>query len=212
MRTYTLLFSIVAHACAACALLFTTVLATDELPSPHDASTFGSVVTAVPPNVPPPAPRAVVAAVRPDVAPIEAPDGFAAEPERILPSEFETAPGSIVAGFGGESSVLREEPPPPPVASGPVRVGGVISAPTKIVHVAPTYPAIARAAGVGGVVIIETTIAEDGTVRDVRVLRSVPLLDQAAIDAVRQWRFTPTLLNGQPVAVLMTVTVSFSLK
>jgi protein TonB len=55
-------------------------------------------------------------------------------------------------------------------------------------------------------------IAEDGSVRDVRVLRSKPLLDEAAMDAVRQWRFTPTRLNGEPVPVVMTVTVSFSLK
>jgi protein TonB len=75
--------------------------------------------------------------------------------------------------------------------------------------VSPVYPGIARSARVSGVVILETTIAEDGSVRDVRVLRSVPLLDQAAVDAVRQWRFTPTLLNGRPVAVLMTVTVAF---
>ena len=62
-----------------------------------------------------------------------------------------------------------------------------------------------------GVVILEATIDGEGSVRDVRVLRSKPLLDQAAVDAVRQWRFTPTLLNDHPVPVLMTVTVSFAL-
>jgi protein TonB len=55
-------------------------------------------------------------------------------------------------------------------------------------------------------------IAEDGSVRDVRVLRSVPLLDSAAMEAVRQWRFSPTLLNGQPVPVVMTVSVAFRLR
>ena len=59
--------------------------------------------------------------------------------------------------------------------------------------------------------ILEALIAEDGSVRNVKVLRSVPLLDAAAIDAVRQWRFTPTLLNGIPVQVIMSVTVSFTL-
>ena len=72
------------------------------------------------------------------------------------------------------------------------------------------YPEIAQAAGVQGIVILEALIEKDGTVGDVRVLRSVALLDQAAIDAVQQWRFTPTLLNGQPVEVLMAVTVNFS--
>jgi protein TonB len=64
---------------------------------------------------------------------------------------------------------------------------------------------------VSGIVIIEATIGKDGSVRDARVLRSVPLLDQAALDAVRQWRFTPTLLNNEPVEVIMTVTVNFTL-
>ena len=63
-----------------------------------------------------------------------------------------------------------------------------------------------------GIVILEAVIAENGTVRDVRVLRSIPLLDQAAVDAVRQWQFTPTLLNGEPVPIVMTVTVNFQLR
>jgi len=67
------------------------------------------------------------------------------------------------------------------------------------------------AAGVEGVVILEAVIAEDGSVRDVRVLRSNPLLEAAALEAVRQWRFSPTLLNGEPVPVVMTVTVAFRL-
>jgi len=61
-------------------------------------------------------------------------------------------------------------------------------------------------------VILEAVIDEGGSVRDVKVLRSVALLDQAAIDAVRQWRFTPTLLSGEPVPIVMTVTVSFTLQ
>jgi protein TonB len=100
-------------------------------------------------------------------------------------------------------------PAPPPQA--PVRPGGVIRAPQKVHHVAPEYPAIARLAHVSGVVILEALIREDGSVSEVKVLRSVPLLDAPAVDAVRQWRFTPTLLNGVPVQVVMTVTVSFAL-
>jgi protein TonB len=60
-------------------------------------------------------------------------------------------------------------------------------------------------------VILEALISEDGTVRDVRVLRPEPVFEQAAIAAVRQWRFSPTLLNGEPVPVVMTVTVGFTL-
>jgi len=92
----------------------------------------------------------------------------------------------------------------------PVRVGGRIKAPTKIKDVKPVYPAIAQSARVAGMVTIEATIGFDGKVVDAKVVRSSPLLDQAALDAVRQWEYTPTLLNGVPVSVLVTVTVNFT--
>jgi TonB family protein len=93
-----------------------------------------------------------------------------------------------------------------------VRVGGDIKEPRKIKDVRPVYPDDALAARIQGVVILEAVIAPSGSVSDARVLRSVPGLDQAAVDAVRQWEFTPTLLNGVPVAVIMTVTVNFTLR
>jgi protein TonB len=92
-----------------------------------------------------------------------------------------------------------------------VRVGGSIKPPVKTKDVRPTYPPIAQSARVQGVVIIEATIGPSGKVQDARVLRSIPLLDMSALDAVRQWEFTPTLLNGVPVPVIMTVTVQFTL-
>jgi protein TonB len=97
-------------------------------------------------------------------------------------------------------------------ATMPLRVGGNISAPAKVRDVKPVYPADAQAAKVQGVVIVEATIGTDGSVVDARVLRSIPMLDQAAIDAVKQWQFTPTLLNGAAVPVIMTVTVNFWLQ
>ena len=97
-------------------------------------------------------------------------------------------------------------------AAAPVRVGGAIRTPTKIKDVRPVYPAIAQSARVQGVVIIEATIGPTGQVQDAKVLRSIPLLDQAALDAVKQWVFTPTTLNGVPVPVIMTVTVNFTLQ
>jgi TonB family protein len=122
-----------------------------------------------------------------------------------------------------ERATIGAPPPPPPppppgaesaMASGvaPVRVGGNITAPAKIKDVKPAYPPDAAAARVQGVVILEVTVASDGRVSDARVLRSIPQLDQAAIDAVRQWEFVPTHLNGAPVPVIMTVTVNFSLQ
>ena len=91
-----------------------------------------------------------------------------------------------------------------------VRVGGQIKPPTKLKDVQPVYPAIARSARVAGAVIIEATIGPDGKVIDATVVRSIPLLDQAALDAVQQWEYTPTLLNGVPVPVLVTVTINFT--
>jgi len=90
-----------------------------------------------------------------------------------------------------------------------VRVGGKIEPPIKMNDVKPVYPAIAQNAGVTGAVIIEATIGADGRVIDAKVLRSIPLLDQAALDAVRQWEYKPTLLNGVAVPVIMTVTINF---
>ena len=97
------------------------------------------------------------------------------------------------------------------VAGQPVRVGGQIKPPTQISKVQPVYPPIALSARVQGIVILEATIGVDGRVTDAKVLRSVPLLDEAALNAVRQWAYTPTLMNGVPVPVIMTVTVTFNL-
>ena len=93
----------------------------------------------------------------------------------------------------------------------PVRVGGNVQAPERIRYVAPIYPEIAAEARVAGIVIVEAVVGADGTVTDAQVLKSIPLLDQAALDAVKQWRYATTTLNGVPVPVIMTVTVNFSL-
>ena len=92
-----------------------------------------------------------------------------------------------------------------------IRVGGQIRPPVRIKEVAPVYPAIARSARVQGDVVIEMTIDAEGNVADARVVKSVPMLDQAALDAVQQWHYQPTLLNGVPTAVVTTVTVKFTL-
>lgn len=105
------------------------------------------------------------------------------------------------------SGELRRRP-----ADGAVRVGDNVKPPAKIHHVNPVYPMIAASARVQGTVVIESRIERDGTVSHAQVLQSVPLLDQPALDAVLQWRFTPTLVDGKPVPVMMTVTVSFTLK
>ena len=91
----------------------------------------------------------------------------------------------------------------------PVRVGGNIRMPRRIADAEAVTPDAARQAGVTGVVILEIVIGTDGKVTDVKVMRSIPLLDQAAIDTAKQWRYEPTLLNGTPVPVILTATVNF---
>ena len=93
-----------------------------------------------------------------------------------------------------------------------VRVGGDVKAPLKLKNVDPVYPEDARAAGREGEVIMDITIGTDGFVTDVKVLNPAPPFVEPAVAAVRQWRYTPTLLNGQPVEVLMTVTIKFALR
>jgi TonB family protein len=99
----------------------------------------------------------------------------------------------------------------PASAGHPLRVGGDVRPPAKVVNIPPTYPAEALSAGVQGVVAIEATIDETGSVTEARVLKSVPELDDAALEAVRQWKYTPTLMNGAAVPVIMTVTINFTL-
>jgi TonB family protein len=100
----------------------------------------------------------------------------------------------------------------PGYATKPIlHAGGAIKPPTRLVNVAPEYPQEAQDAKIQGVVILDATIAEDGSVSDVEVLKSIPQLDLAAIAAVKQWRFEPTLLNGVAVPVKITTTVNFSL-
>jgi periplasmic protein TonB len=154
--------------------------------------------------------------VNPAAAPIEAPKEI--KPETGIEAGFERTVGGVEGGIPGGiaggivGGVPEAPPPPPPPPTQPVRVGGNIKQPTKTKHVPPVYPPIAQSARVQGVVIIEATIGPDGKVRDARVLRSIPLLDASALDAVKQWEFTPTLLNGVPVPVIMTVTVQFTLQ
>jgi TonB family protein len=134
--------------------------------------------------VPPPAPP------RPQAAPQMPPPPPPPPPRRVG-----SAPRETTGGLAGQ----------------PVRVGGAIKEPRKLKDVRPEYPSIAKEARVQGVVILECTISPEGTVADARVLRGIPLLDQAAIAAVKQWIYQPTLLNGEPVPVIMTVTVNFTL-
>lgn len=128
---------------------------------------------------------------------------------RGVTNAFTTTFSSEIVTGSMTSSVSARAPGAVPSAGAPVRVGGNVRPPAKIRHVEPAMPEQARAARVQGMVILELTIAADGSVQDARVLRSIPLLDQPAVEAARQWLFEPTQLNGQAVPVIMNATVEF---
>ena len=208
--------SLAAHVLAVAAVIVVPLVASDALPSLRTSLS----VSMVTPVVPPPPPLRPVAppsageapAVNPDAAPLDAPTGFSKEPD-LVPVEAGSPDLGVLVGDVTSSTALVPPPDlPPPPRREPVRVGGAIQPPTKIRDVAPVYPQIAQAAGVSGIVIVSATIGTDGAVVDSAVLKAHPLLAQAALDAVRQWRFTPTRLNGEPVPVVMTVTVNFQLR
>ncbi len=103
-------------------------------------------------------------------------------------------------------------PPPPPITQAErIRQGGDVQAANLIYQVNPVYPWLARQTRVQGAVVMEAVINKEGSIESLRVITGHPLLNQAALDAVKQWRYRPTMLNGEPVEVITTVTVTFTL-
>ena len=131
--------------------------------------------------------QAEAAAVRARFSQLALADGTASPPEKTIP----------VSG------------PSVPNVPNAVRAGGNVPLPARTVYVEPVYPEAARLAGIDGMVILEALIGEDGKVMDARIMRSIPALDAAALAAVRQWAFAPTVINGVAQKVVMSVTVSF---
>ena len=217
---YTLPVSIAAHVAMAAVIVIVPLMATDTLPAPRDVIGAFTAEPAAPPPPPPP-PATTVPSSKPmseasAAAPRDAPTSIEAEPARETTATAIGHPDGVIGGVPdgivGSRGVVPDVPVPAPMPppTRPLPVGGKIKEPAKIRHVPPVYPSIAQQARVEGIVIIEATIGVDGRVKEARVLRSKPLLDDAALAAVRQWVFTPTLLNGVPVPVLMTVTVNFN--
>ena len=142
---------------------------------------------------------------------------------RTARGAVEVKPGAASAvtfqmGVGSLSEVVTvrssrpaasAQPAPQVASTGPIRIGGSIQEPRKIKDVMPAFPPEADQAGAEGIVVIDAVIGQDGSVNSARVIQGVPLLNDAALDAVRQWQFTPTRLNGRPIEVLATVTVRF---
>ena len=172
-----------------------------------------------PPDVPTHRPSAAPPAPRPSsVAPTVAPPTI--EPERPQPIGDPAPVLDVTNGVPGGTglapigSIVTTVPPAPepPRQTGPVRVADLPVPPRKTVDIRPIYPDFARTARIQGTVVMEAVLDPSGRVTQLRVIKSVPLLDQAAVDAVRQWRYTPSLFYGKPVSVLMTITVKFQLQ
>jgi protein TonB len=200
-------------------LILIPLIYTEALPK--ELTSMFLVAPAPPP--PPPPPVAIVKTVRPKfvepqkmVAPTVIPKKVEIVKDEA-PDVAGTAggfgvPGGVAGGvLGGIVSGAAPPPPPRPVQTGPVRIGGNVMQAKAIDRVQPVYPAIARAAHVQGTVVLHAIIAKDGTVQQLQLVSGPPLLVNSAMDAVRQWRYSPTELNGEPVEVDTTIQVVFTL-
>lgn len=229
-RAVPVVASVVAHAAFALAIFAATAfLVSEPPPAIHTMMAFVAAPPMPTPPSPPLAPPAVKAqaqrkAVTPApiaLAPIDVPITLA--PEATAPDfddEFDAVgveggvPGGIVGGVVGAIEI----PPPPlsppplvPAARAPIRVGGEVEAPALVYRVDPVYPTLAAAGGLEGSVILEAIVGREGRVESVRVLRSQRVFEEAALEAVRQWRYAPVLLNGHPERFILTVVVTFTL-
>jgi protein TonB len=213
-KWYTVPVSLLSHALVLAMIVIVPIIAAPLMPSVLDNNPLTAFIKIVPPQPPRPPQRdtAHVTPVENPGPPTTAPTGFSKE---IV---VDTDPPTTVPDgwFPGVENLDKTLAPPvvvKPAAAPqePVRIGGTIRQPQKVRNVDPVYPPIAQAARVQGIVIIEATLSPDGKMSNARILRSIPLLDQAALDAVRQWEYTPTMLNGVPVPVIMTITVMFTL-
>ena len=218
MRTWTLAFSICAHALIVVAMFVAPIFADADLPDPRRPLTFEAITPIATPTIPvTPRPQPAQASKLIQTFPVSEPPEL--PPDNVVndlpPSRIDSCEtcGVVNAPVGnGATGHDLIAPPPPPIRREPVPVGGVIRPPTRVTYIQPVYPQLALAARKEGTVILQAVIDERGNVREVKVLRSIPLLDDAALQAVSQWTFTPTLLNGTPVPVVMTVTVGFTLR
>jgi len=223
--------SLLLHAVLIVLLVVVPRLRSEALPVPvRETRAFFVAPAALAAPLPPPPPAAAPApasrsTARPSAreaprpapsfgAPADVPEPAvdAAEPGVAVRDEGDRASGGEVGGVpGGIVGGVVGGVPAPSVPGAPLRVGGEIREPTKIRHVSPVYPDLALAAHVHGTVTLECLVSPRGLVTDVKLVRGIPLLNTSAMDAVKQWTYTPTLKNGVPVAVILTVTVRFEL-
>jgi protein TonB len=219
-------------AAAAVAVMVTALFVAEQIPKAPTMLAFVAPPPSPPlPPAPPPPPAQRSASVEPvtraepvlstreDLVPVD--EVRSSQPEATGPPSFDDGvaggieggvPGGIAGGLVGG---LPEPPPPPPVPETPppIRIGGKIQAPTLLRRVEPVYPPVAVSARLQGLVILEALVDHDGTVADVKVLRSAgPVLDREALIAVRQWQYSPLVLNGGRKRFVLTVMLLFSVE
>jgi periplasmic protein TonB len=214
-KWYTLPLSFLVHTLLVLVLIVVPLIATDTLPRPRSLLQFVTPFIPAMPSPPPVRSAARSNAVQSTTAaPVVAPMAIGVESGVTFePADVETGGIEDIAGTIDVGQIAIDAPPPVQAEpSGPLSIGSNIKRPVRTKYLPPHYPDLARSAKVEGVVIIEAIIGTDGKVNEARVLRSQPLLDEAALTAVRAWEYTPTLLNNRPVPVIMTITVQFSLR
>ena len=203
-------------------LVLIPLIYTEALPK----AMLSTLLIAPPPPPPPPPPPQVVKTVIKPVArliqsgklmqPRAIPKEVAVFKEAELPpdviSNTGTA-GGVFGGIPGQGIIGGAALPPPPKAAAPSRIkqGGNVTAASILTQTKPVYPALARQARIQGSVVLHAIIDKDGKVAQLEVVSGHQLLVQAALDAVKQWRYKPTLLNGDPVEVDTTITVTFTM-
>ena len=227
-KPWTVILSGVVQATFLAVLILIPLIYTEALPK----ASLATLLIAPPPPPPPPPPPAAtqIVKVKPQVHLMDA--GKLVAPKvipkevKIIKEEAEPDPGAMgmtggvpggVAGgsmggvLGGVIGGAGSGPAPPKPNVTRIRQGGAVTQASLINKISPVYPPLARQTRVSGTVRLHAIISKDGSVQQLEVLSGHPLLVQAALDAVRQWRYRPTLLNGEPVEVDTTIDVIFSL-
>ncbi len=204
-------------------LILIPLIYTEALPK---AMLSTLLIAPPPPPPPPPPPQAVKTVIKPVARLIQAgklvqpraiPKEVAVFKEAALPPDVVPSgtTGGIFGGIPGGNMIAAAGPavPPPPKPTAPQRIkqGGNVTAASIITQTRPIYPPLARQARIQGNVVLHAIIDKDGKVAQLEVVSGHPLLVQAALDAVKQWRYRPTLLNGEPVEVDTTITVTFTM-
>jgi protein TonB len=219
-KSWTVLLSTIVQALILGVMILIPLIYTEALPKTL-LSTF--LVAPPPPPPPPPPAAAPVKIVRPKIIPTQSTVAPRVIPKNveIVKDEAPDLAGGVEGGFGvagGANGVLggilggpSGPAPPKPAAPARIKVGGQVQAAKMLRQTLPVYPAIAKTAHVAGTIVLHAIIAKDGTVQALEYVSGPPLLMKAAMDAVRDWRYTPTQLNGDPVEVDTTISVVFSL-